>query len=225
MNSDIACAPIVFRNVSYFAGGRQILVNIASEFAGGKTTLLTGPSGCGKTSLLRLIAGLESPSAGEIYHGSVLFSSSEKILSPWLRNLDMLFQSDSLWPDMTLEAQINYVRARNDGRVVFDMAAILERLQIRQLLTRKPAGLSGGEARRCQLARVLAGSPSIFLFDEPLAAQDAVTAEATAGLLCDILPGSGITAVVVSHETALFSKAGWPEVSLPQLNAQKASAA
>lgn len=218
-------ASIIIKNLSYSAGGREILAGVNVEFAAGKTTLLTGPSGCGKTSLLRLIAGLEQPAAGEICHGDVLLSSADKILVPWRRDLDMLFQADSLWPDMTIEAQINYVRARNNGRVVFDMAKVVEKLRIEHLLARKPVGLSGGEARRCQLARVLAGSPAIMLFDEPLAAQDAETAQATAGLLCELLPGSAVTAVVVSHETAPFAAAGWSEIAFQEINAGKCSAA
>lgn len=209
MKSEAFSQPLLLKKLSYTAGGRRIFSDLDVEFPAGKVTVLTGASGCGKTSLLRLIAGLESPDAGEILSGDLLLSSGNKILSPWLRNLDMLFQSDSLWPDMTIESQINYVRARNSGPVKFEIGMIIERLGIRHLLERKPARLSGGEARRCQLARVLSGSPAILLLDEPLASQDVDTAASTASLLGDLLGDAGITTVLVSHETDLFEKIGW----------------
>ncbi|NLF96836.1 MAG: ATP-binding cassette domain-containing protein [Candidatus Riflebacteria bacterium] len=203
-----------------FKRGEQTIINkLSHEFSGGGVTLLTGPSGCGKTTFLRLLAGLEAPDSGEVTANGRLWSSASQILPPWLRNLDLLFQNDALWPDQTVGNQIAWVRERRkNGNPDWNIEEITAELGINDLLNRYPAGLSGGEARRCQLARVLAGSPSLLLLDEPLSGQDAVTAGKTAQLLAKLLAGKQVTAIVVSHETALFEGFDWQQLYLPNIN-------
>ncbi len=181
-------------------------------------TLLTGPSGCGKTTFLRLLAGLETPDSGEISANGNLWSNSRQITPPWQRNLDMLFQTDALWPDQTVGDQINWVKNRRKNTTVWNLDEITTGLGINGLLNRYPAGLSGGEARRCQLARVLAGSPSLLLLDEPLSGQDPATAGKTAQILADMLTRDPVTTILVSHETAPFAEFGWQLLHLPDIS-------
>jgi len=210
---------IEIADLTFKRGGQTIINKLSHEFSGGSTTLLTGPSGCGKTTLLRLVAGLEVPDAGEITADGRLWSSARQIIPPWLRNLDLLFQNDALWPDQTVGDQIAWVRERRkNGNPDWNIEEITNELGINDLLKRYPAGLSGGEARRCQLARILAGSPSLLLLDEPLSGQDAVTAGKTAQLLAKLLANKQVTAIVVSHEIAQFAEFGWKQLYLPDIN-------
>lgn len=209
-------------NIGYQRNGGWILRELSFAFPLGKVTLLTGPSGCGKTTLLRLIAGLERPDSGEIRCGDTLLSSPERILSPWERGIDMLFQSDALWPGQTIRQQIEWVNSRRSSKTeLCPFAEIFMELGIGDLLDRLPAGLSGGEARRCQLARVLVSRPEIILLDEPLAGQDKETAAKTAALLGKLLTSSGVSAIIVSHATELFASYSWPVISLSDLNHAK----
>jgi iron(III) transport system ATP-binding protein len=210
------------KSLSFARSGTKILDQLSYNFLPGKVTLLTGPSGCGKTTLLRLIAGLEAPDNGEIIAETTVWSNRKQLLPPWLRHLDLLFQKDALWPDQTVEQQIDWVRSRTQFQQKDNyLHEIYEELGISNLLNRFPAGLSGGEARRCQLARVLASGQPLLLFDEPLASQDAAAADKTAHLLMRILDERAITAIVVSHETMLFKKAGWQELYLPDINGSR----
>lgn len=205
--------------LTFKRGDQTIIDNLSHEFSAGSITLLTGPSGCGKTTLLRLLAGLEIPDSGEITANGKLWSSAGQIMPPWLRNLDLLFQNDALWPDQTVGAQIDWVKSRrNPGGPASNIDDITTQLGINDLLNRYPAGLSGGEARRCQLARILAGSPSLLLLDEPLSGQDAQTAGRTAQLLGSLLAQYHVTTILASHETALFAAFGWQQLNLPDIN-------
>jgi ABC-type sugar transport system ATPase subunit len=200
----------------------KIIDNISYDFAAAQVTMLTGPSGCGKTTFLRLLAGLETPDSGEILANETRWSSPQKVVPPWQRNLDMLFQGDALWPNQTVSQQIDWVRKRaQTAQANWNIDEIIEELGIKELLRRYPAGLSGGEARRCQLARILAGNPSVLLLDEPLSGQDAKSAAKTARLLGKLLKAAQITTIVVSHETALFSDFAWQTLHLPDINDPK----
>jgi len=208
--------------LSFYRDHLKIIDSVSYEFVAAQTTLLTGPSGCGKTTFLRLLAGLETPDSGEISANGILWSSSQNVLPPWQRGLDMLFQGDALWPNQTISQQISWVKNRSQKTSInCNLDEIIENLGIKDLLNRYPTGLSGGEARRCQLARILAGSPSVILLDEPLSGQDTDTAARTAQLLGKLLKAAQITTIIVSHEIELFSDFTWPTLSLPGLNAQK----
>ena len=217
--SPMQAISVKIANLCFNRDRMTIISNLSYEFAGGRVTLLTGPSGCGKTTLLRLLAGLEAPDSGEITCNGALWSSSRQIMPPWLRNLNMLFQTDALWPDQTVGEQINWVKSRSKQNAnAVNIDEITTGLAINELLQRYPAGLSGGEARRCQLARILAGNPSLLLLDEPLSGQDSMTAGKTAQLPANLFARNPVTAIVVSHETALFADFGWQPLHLPDIN-------
>ena len=198
---------INIKNLSFSRGKTNILNRINYKFEHDSINLLYGPSGCGKTTFLRLIAGLETPEKGEITFKDQLLSNEEFVLLPWKRNINMLFQHDALWPHMTIDQQI-----KESAGKIFNASfvnKICEQLKINQLLNRFPAGLSGGEARRCQLARVLASRPQILLLDEPLASLDADTAKTTAKMLESLLPNLDCISIIVSHNTKQLDFADW----------------
>ncbi|MDR1374517.1 MAG: ABC transporter ATP-binding protein [Treponema sp.] len=161
-------------------GKTEVLRNISLDIPGGQFVSLLGPSGCGKTTLLRIIAGFEKPSAGQISFDGVVVSGTEESLPPEKRNFSMVFQSFALWPHLTVREHLlfplrhhRFVEAsvRRNPR-----ARIEETLDIMGLLPladRYPAQLSGGQRQRVALARAIVVRPGVLLMDEPLSALDA----------------------------------------------------
>src|SRR5213079_871775 len=134
--------------------------------------VLLGPSGCGKTTTLRCIAGLESPSEGEIYIGDRLVND----LEPKERNVAMVFQSYALYPHMTVFQNLAFPleNARVSERDIVNRVNRTARLlQIDGFLGRKPAQLSGGQRQRVAVGRAIVREPEVFLMDEPLSNLDA----------------------------------------------------
>lgn len=161
--------------------------------------VLLGPSGCGKTTLLRLIAGLEQPTSGEIYIGGRPMAG----LPPRARRIAMVFQSYALYPHKTAFDNIAFpLRAQRvpaeERRKKVNWAA--ELLAISHLLRRKPRQLSGGERQRVALARALVREPSVFLLDEPLSNLDAKLRATARDDLQEFQRRIGTTTIYVTHD-------------------------
>jgi multiple sugar transport system ATP-binding protein len=172
-------------------------VDLASEE--GEFLVLLGPSGCGKTTLLRMIAGLEPPTDGEILIGGEDVAG----LPPRARRIAMVFQSYALYPHMTVANNIAFpLRAEGmepDERWKKVQWAA-ELFEIDRLLARRPRQLSGGERQRVALARALVREPSVFLLDEPLSNLDAKLRAAARDDLLEFQRRIGITTVYVTHD-------------------------
>jgi multiple sugar transport system ATP-binding protein len=160
------------RNVKKSFGSVDILKGIDIEVGPGEFLILVGPSGCGKSTLLNMIAGLDTPSSGQILIGErdVTFAA------PKDRDIAMVFQSYALYPNMNVAQNIAFAlemrkvpKPERDAAV----ARVAKMLQIEHLLDRKPAALSGGQRQRVAMGRALARDPKLFLFDEPLSNLDA----------------------------------------------------
>jgi ABC-type sugar transport system ATPase subunit len=155
-----------------FTANKQVLNNINLEIQDSEFLVLVGPSGCGKSTLIRIIAGLEQPDSG-----AIIFDGKDlTTLAPKDRNLSMVFQNYALYPHKTVFENIAFPlqianHKKQDSEVV--VKNIAEKLNIADLLERKPGQLSGGQRQRVALARALAKQPSIFLLDEPLSNLDA----------------------------------------------------
>jgi multiple sugar transport system ATP-binding protein len=139
---------------------------------------LLGPSGCGKTTMLRMLAGLESPSEGEIFiDDQCVFSSDRRIdVSPDKRNVGFLFQNYALWPHMTVYKNISFGLENlkwNKSKIEQRITELLELLKIEELVQRYPAELSGGQQQRVAIARTMAPNPKVLFMDEPLSNLDA----------------------------------------------------
>src|SRR4030095_16566493 len=163
---------IEFRNVSKTFGDTPVVDDLSLEIRDGEFVVLLGPSGCGKTTTLRMLAGLEAVSSGDILIGGERIND----VPTQHRDLAMVFQSYALYPHMTIADNIAYpLRVRKldtSERVkrVNDVAAMLE---IESLLDRKPRQLAGGERQRVALARAIVREPRAYLMDEPLSTLDA----------------------------------------------------
>ncbi|MDI6851055.1 MAG: sn-glycerol-3-phosphate ABC transporter ATP-binding protein UgpC [bacterium] len=160
-------------NVSkIFPRGNVGVKNVTFEVADGEFCVILGPSGCGKTTTLRLIAGLEYPTNGEIYIGDRLVNNVE----PKDREIAMVFQNYALYPHMTVYENMAFglkMRKVPKEEIHKRILEAAELLDIKNLLDRKPRELSGGQRQRVAVGRVIVRHPKVFLFDEPLSNLDA----------------------------------------------------
>jgi multiple sugar transport system ATP-binding protein len=167
----------------------------------GEFLVLLGPSGCGKTTLMRLIAGLERPTAGDIVINGEIVSD----LPPRARNVAMVFQSYALYPHLTVEKNISFpLRSigmpKDQIRKKVDWAARM--FGIERFLRRKPRQLSGGERQRVALARAVVREPVVFLLDEPLSNLDAKLRNSARDELKQFQRTLGTTTIYVTHDQA-----------------------
>lgn len=191
---------IELKNVSKHYGDTLVLTPFSLTLDAGCRTVLLGPSGCGKTTLLRMIAGLETPDEGsQIWIGGKDVTSvpAEK------RQIGFMFQSYALFPNMTVAENVAYgltVRKENPQTIKETVAKMLELVNLEPYADRPVQALSGGQRQRVALARALAIRPRVLLLDEPLTALDALLRHKVREELAVILKRLGITAVIVTHD-------------------------
>jgi putrescine transport system ATP-binding protein len=160
---------------------------------------LLGPSGCGKTTLLRMLAGFELPTSGQVS----LAGQDLRDMPPYERPVNMMFQSYALFPHMTVEQNIAFgpkQAGMDKGEIDSRVQEMLKLVQLEQFAKRKPHQLSGGQRQRVALARALAKRPKLLLLDEPLGALDKKLREETQYELMDVQQSLGLTFVVVTHD-------------------------
>lgn len=163
---------IVFDQVEKRFDSTRVLSPFDLQLEDGEFTVLVGPSGCGKSTTLRILAGLESPTSGEIFFDDKPISH----LEPKARDIAMVFQDYALYPHMNIAKNMSFaLRLKRTPRKVIDekVKRVAEMLNIEHLLKRKPAELSGGQRQRVAMGRALVRDAGTFLFDEPLSNLDA----------------------------------------------------
>jgi putrescine transport system ATP-binding protein len=180
-------------------GGAVAVDNVSLGVDSGEFFALLGPSGCGKTTLLRIIAGFETPDSGRV----VIDGADVTDVPPYRRPVNMMFQSYALFPHLDVARNVAFglkqegmERRRRDGRV----AEMLALVQMTGYERRRPHELSGGQRQRVALARALAKMPKLLLLDEPLAALDRKLREETRLELAGIQQRIGTTFLVVTHD-------------------------
>ena len=160
---------------------------------------LLGPSGCGKTTIMRMLAGFETPTAGKL----MLEGQDLAEIPPYRRNVNMMFQSYALFPHMSVADNIAF-GLKQDKRPKDEIAARVEEMlglvQLGKFSNRKPHQLSGGQRQRVALARALAKKPPLLLLDEPLGALDKKLRQETQFELVDIQEKLGLTFMIVTHD-------------------------
>ena len=169
------------------------------EIYKGELFSLLGGSGCGKTTLLRMLAGFETPTSGTIFIDGVDMTE----IPPYERPVNMMFQSYALFPHMTVEKNVAYGLHRdgiNKNEIKTRVDEMLEMVELSDFRKRKPHQLSGGQRQRVALARSLVKHPKVLLLDEPLAALDKRLRENTQFELMNIQDKLGVTFVVVTHD-------------------------
>jgi iron(III) transport system ATP-binding protein len=180
-------------------GDTHALNEVELEIRSGELFFLLGPSGCGKTTLLRTIAGLQTPSSGRI-----LFDGRDVTAVPTQkRNAVMCFQGYALWPHMTVRENIRFGLSVREGPGHMQQAQVektLDIVRMRALADRKPQELSGGQQQRVALGRALAVQPACLLLDEPLSNLDAHLRQELRREIQRICREAGITTVYVTHD-------------------------
>jgi multiple sugar transport system ATP-binding protein len=192
-------ATVETRNIKKYFGDVRAVNGVDLSTREGEFLVLLGPSGCGKTTLLRMIAGLEEPTAGEILIGGQVVND----LPPRARKIAMVFQSYALYPHMTVFKNIAFpLKAQGVPKETWkskvEWAASM--FGIEKLLHRKPRELSGGERQRVALARALVREPTVFLLDEPLSNLDAKLRTSAREELQQFQRRIGTTTIYVTHD-------------------------
>ena len=187
------------RNVVKDFSGYKAVNNVSIDIAKGEIFALLGSSGCGKTTLLRMLAGFETPTSGNI----VLNGQDLAGMPPYESPMNMMFQSYALFPHMTVWDNVAF-GPRRSGMSADEVAARVEEMlklvQLGKFAKRKPHQLSGGQQQRVALARSLAKKPQLLLLDEPLGALDKKLREETQIELVNIIEKVGVTCVMVTHD-------------------------
>ncbi len=196
---------ITIRNVKKCFGDTVVLRDFTQEFREGEFITLLGPSGCGKTTMLRMIAGFERPTQGEIAIGEQVVSSKKVFIPPEKRDIGMVFQSYAVWPHMTVFDNVAYplrIKKLPKGEVEHRVEALLQVVHLGRYAQRMPGQLSGGQQQRVALARALVMNPRLLLLDEPLSNLDAKLREGMRYEIKEIQRELGITVVYVTHDQA-----------------------
>lgn len=197
---DSGATPFIqIKNLTKRFGSFTAVDNVSLDIYKGELFGLLGGSGCGKTTLLRMLAGFETPSEGSISIDGVDITNTP----PYERPLNMMFQSYALFPHMSVEKNIAYGLKRDGvgkSEVKDRVKDILDMVELGDFGKRKPRALSGGQKQRVALARALVKRPKVLLLDEPLAALDKRLREQTQFELMNIQDRTGVTFIVVTHD-------------------------
>jgi ABC-type sugar transport system ATPase subunit len=185
-------------------GSRAVVDRASLEVATGETLVILGPSGCGKTTLLRLVAGLEVPDAGEIWlDGRQVARAGRSLVPPHRRGIGFVFQDLALWPHLTVRANLTFVmdsvgvaKSAWDERV----ERVLALMRIPALANRFPHQLSGGEQQRTALARAIVAEPRLLVLDEPFSSLDPDLRQSLRAELAALQRALAITTVYVTHD-------------------------
>ncbi|MGK8486110.1 ABC transporter ATP-binding protein [Nocardia asiatica] len=191
---------VVVADVSKTFGHTRVLSGISLDVPDGTATAVVGSSGCGKTTLLRVIAGFESPDTGSVSIGAEIVVGERVMVPPQRRNIGYVAQDGALFPHLTVGQNIAYglgLRRRDRQRV----RELLETVSLdASYADRRPHQLSGGQQQRVALARALARKPSVMLLDEPFSALDAGLRATTRQAVADTLRAAGMTSILVTHD-------------------------
>lgn len=194
---------ITIDHVTKQFGDTVVLKEFTDEFRDGEFITLLGPSGCGKTTMLRMIAGFEKPSSGEIRIDGETVSSRDVLVPPEKRGIGMVFQSYAVWPHMNVFDNVAYplrIRSRPKEEIREKVEQVLEIVHLGRFAQRMPSELSGGQQQRVALSRALVAQPRVLLLDEPLSNLDAVLRERMRFEIKEIQKKLGITVVYVTHD-------------------------
>ncbi len=192
-------AGVRFEHVEKYFGNVHVLKDMNVDVTDGEFICLVGPSGCGKTTALRLLAGLEEISEGNIYIGDRRVND----VAPKDRDIAMVFQSYALYPHMSVYDNMAFgLKLRKTPKAEIDkrVKEAAEMLSIAQYLDRKPKALSGGQRQRVALGRAVVRNPAVFLMDEPLSNLDAKLRVQTRAELSKLHDRLGTTFIYVTHD-------------------------
>ncbi len=194
---------ITLTGVTKRYGNVQVIQAFSGVIGDGEFVTLLGPSGCGKTTMLRMIAGFEKPTSGEIRIGDAVVSGPGQFIPPNMRGIGMVFQTYAVWPHMNVFDNVAYplkIQGIPRAEAKHRVESMLEAMHLGQYAKRLPSELSGGQQQRVALGRALVSKPSVLLLDEPLSNLDAKLRESMRFEIKELQKQSGITVVYVTHD-------------------------
>jgi iron(III) transport system ATP-binding protein len=182
--------------------GNTVLADIDLRLQPGSTTAVVGSSGCGKTTLLRLVAGFETPDAGTVTIAGRQVASPDSAVAPHRRSVGYVAQDGALFPHLTVGQNIAYgIRGADRAQVRARVHELLETVSLDpSYASRHPHQLSGGQQQRVALARALARQPVLMLLDEPFSALDTGLRASTRKAVAGLLTNAGVTTLLVTHD-------------------------
>ncbi len=190
---------VTLKNVVKQFGAIKAVDSLSIEIQDKEFAVLVGPSGCGKTTALRMIAGLETVSSGEIYIGDMLVNN----MAPKDRDIAMVFQNYALYPHMNIRENMGFglkIRQLPEKEIDARVQEAADILGLNDLLDRKPKELSGGQRQRVAVGRAIVRKPKLFLFDEPLSNLDAKLRVAMRAEISKLHRRLGATIIYVTHD-------------------------
>ncbi|MEQ1700131.1 MAG: sn-glycerol-3-phosphate ABC transporter ATP-binding protein UgpC [Ilumatobacteraceae bacterium] len=182
-----------------YENGFEAVPGLDLEIHDGEFLVLVGPSGCGKSTVLRMVAGLEDISGGELYIDDAVVNA----MGPQQRDIAMVFQSYALYPNMTVADNIAFamkLRKTDKAEMAAKVAEVAELLELTAVLDRKPGQLSGGQRQRVAMGRAIVRNPKLFLMDEPLSNLDAKLRVQTRAEISKLQRRLGVTTMYVTHD-------------------------
>ncbi|MBQ3797778.1 MAG: ABC transporter ATP-binding protein [Butyrivibrio sp.] len=194
---------IELSHVSKKFGDVTVLNDFSDKFIDGEFITLLGPSGCGKTTMLRMIAGFEKPSTGEIRIDGNIVSGGGVFVPPEKRGIGMVFQTYAVWPHMNVFDNVAYplkIQKKSKQEIREKVEQVLGIVHLSQYIKRMPSELSGGQQQRVALGRALAAEPKVLLLDEPLSNLDAKLREEMRFEIKEIAKKLNINVVYVTHD-------------------------
>jgi multiple sugar transport system ATP-binding protein len=192
-------ANVILKNLVKRFGSVTAVDNLSIEIRDREFAVLVGPSGCGKTTALRMIAGLETITSGEIFIGDTLVND----MAPKDRDIAMVFQNYALYPHMNVRDNMGFglkIRKFSKEEIESRVQEAADILGIQELLERKPKELSGGQRQRVAVGRAIVRKPKVFLFDEPLSNLDAKLRVAMRAEISKLHRRLGATIIYVTHD-------------------------
>ncbi len=196
-------ATVTLKHVTKAFGSHVVLQEFHETIGDGEFITLLGPSGCGKTTMLRIIAGFEKPTSGEVYIDDLLVSGGKTFVPPEKRNIGMVFQSYAVWPHMNVFDNVAYpltIQKKSKAEIKASVDRVLDIVHLSRYADRFPNQMSGGQQQRVALARALVAAPKLLLLDEPLSNLDAKLRESMRFEIKEIQRKLGITVVYVTHD-------------------------
>ncbi len=192
-------ARVELKDLSKSWGNAVGVKQMSLDIADGEFLVLLGPSGCGKTTTMRMVAGLEDPSTGEVWIGDRCVNG----LEPKDRDVAMVFQSYGLYPNMTVEENISFplrIRGMPGAQIRPAVLKAASQVELTDYLGRRPKELSGGQRQRVALARAIVRQPKVFLMDEPLSNLDAKLRVTMRSHIKHLHHTLGVTTIYVTHD-------------------------
>jgi len=186
--------------------GRVVVKEVSLFFQDREIFSILGPSGTGKTTLLRIIAGLETPDQGTVLMDNEEVSTPNKIKSPSTRRLSLIFQDLALWPHMSARQNVEFVISKKGipkKKIKERVDNALERMHLEDHASRYPQQLSGGERQRLAIARALIGEPRYLLMDEPFTSLDPLLIEELREIILKLKQDFGMSIIYVTHNIEL----------------------